>query len=417
MERDDIDMTLRSNRKSFDNCTGSRILGAFLLLSTLSCGGGEESPSSGDEPTGPAFEVALEPFAPDTITERNLRWSPYGKRLPLVEEDGGLITSLALGPDGTPAMAIRLAKSQGARYFDRLDIDLNRNGTFDTGEGLETTPSETRGRFWSSFSAVVEVPVTDPATGEAIGNPYPLSLWYVEDPYEPEAELLLRFSRRGWMEGRVTLGETDAVVLLTENAMDGVFDRADSWALASADSADDVLLSGYSRPLEEHTWLFEQAYRVHEVDISGRKMILVPFDPGITRTAEEEMNDHLKVDREAARSGKTVAFLHDFSEAEALARTEGKPLFVDFETTWCGPCKIMDEWVYTADQVVDASQGVVAVKVDGDDFPDLKNRFEVVGFPTMILLGPDGAELRRTSGYVNVVRMTDFLDPTGKKKP
>jgi thiol-disulfide isomerase/thioredoxin len=389
------------------------LISTALILSTISCGGGEEPPEVANAPVGPLFEAVLQPHAPDSVSGRNLRWSPYGKRLPLVEEGGGLITTLALGPEGTSPMAIRLAKSQGATYFDRLFIDLNRTGGFDEGEEFETTPSETRGRFWSSFSAVVNVPVTDPTTGSPTADPYPLSLWYVEDPNEPEAELILRFSRRGWMEGRVRLEGTEAIVLLTENAMDGVFDRADSWALASADSVNDVLLPEYSRSVEEHSWLFEQAYRVEEVDVSGRKVVLTPFDPGITRAAEEEMNDHLKVDQEAARSGRTVAFLHDFSEAEARARQEGKALFIDFETTWCGPCKIMDEWVYTADQVVDASTRVIAVKVDGDDHPELKERFGVSGFPTMIILDPVGEELRRLSGYVNVADMTEFMEGAG----
>jgi thiol:disulfide interchange protein len=121
------------------------------------------------------------------------------------------------------------------------------------------------------------------------------------------------------------------------------------------------------------------------------------------------MNDDLAVDRNAPRSDRVVAFLHDFEEAEAQAREEGKALFVDFETTWCGPCKIMDEWVYTADAVVDASLALVAVKVDGDERLDLKDRFGVSGFPTMILLSPEGEEIRRASGYVNVANMTSFL--------
>ena len=207
----------------------------------------------------------------------------------------------------------------------------------------------------------------------------------------------------------MTLGETESVVLVTENVLDGVFGPEDSWALASQDSAKNVLHPAYSSSMEEHNWLLDQAYRVVEVDPSGRRLLLAPFDPGITRAEEEEMNDHLKVAREAARSGRTVAFGHDYEEALASARQDGKALFIDFETTWCGPCKIMDEWVYTADVVVDASSGLIAVKVDGDERLDQKEHFGVSGFPTMILLDSEGEEIRRASGYVNVEDMATFL--------
>jgi len=104
-----------------------------------------------------------------------------------------------------------------------------------------------------------------------------------------------------------------------------------------------------------------------------------------------------------------VTFMDDYATAEATARREGKPLFIDFETTWCGPCKLMDQWVYTADSVVNAARAVVAVKVDGDDHPDLATGHGVVGYPTMILIGPDGTEMRRLSGYESVAAMTTFL--------
>lgn len=360
-----------------------------------------------------AIEVTLTAQVPDREGGRGLRWSPYGQQLPLVEADGGMETLLELGLAGTRGIGLRLMKSEGSKYYDQLLVDLNRDGSFDATEMLETEVSESRNKFWSSFDAVVGVPVTDPETGGAAVNPYPLSLWYVEDPRVPEEKPVIRFSRDGWMEGTLTLDGVDAVMLVTESAMDGIFLSDDAWALASADSATDIFNSGYSRSLEEHAWLFEAAYKVAQVDPSGRKAFVVPFDPGMTREEEIAMNDDLAVDRNAPRSGRTVAFLHDFEEAEAAARTQGKSLFVDFETTWCGPCKIMDEWVYTADGVVDAAASVVAVKVDGDERLDLKDRFGVTGFPTVILLNPEGGELGRASGYVNVADMTEFLKVGG----
>ncbi len=381
---------------------------APLPLALACCGGAENAPAAASLPEGSVI-VALEAQVPERGSDRWIMWSPYGKQLPLEEVDGGWGTKLPLGPDGTPPINLKLMKSPGARYFDQLLIDFDRDGEFGESEVLETTPTERNRRYWSSFDAVVEIPVIDPLSGETAENPYPLGFWYVEDPRVPEEEPVLRFSRHGYMEGRTVLDSAEAVVLLTENVMDGVYGTEDSWALASADSVGDVLKAGYSRPIQEHAWLFEKAYRVSDLDPSGRRMILVPFEPGITRSEEEEMNDDLRVDREAARSGRTVTFHHDFEEAERLARSEGKPLFIDFETTWCGPCKIMDEWVYTADQVVDAAVPVVSVKVDGDERLDLKERFGITGFPTLILLDAEGRELRRASGYVNVSDMTEFL--------
>lgn len=386
---------------------------AGLVISTVSCAGEGNPQGDTSSSTEPVIEVTLRPQIPERGSDRWMMWSPYGKKLPLTVVEGGMDAQLLLGPEGTQPIALRLARSAGAEHFDRLFVDFDRNGDFDEGEILETTPTERNNKFWSSFDTVVDVPVVDPLSGAPDTNPYALGFWYVEDPRAPDEEPVIRFSRHGWMEGTAEIDGVEAVVLVTESVMDGVYASDDSWALASADSAGDILKPAYAESLGEHAWLFERAYRVREVDPSGRRVTLAPFDPGITRGEEEEMNDHLKVDREADRTGGTVAFLHDFAEAEALARQEGKPLFIDFETTWCGPCKIMDEWVYTADPVVDASHGVIAVKIDGDEHPELKEQFGVSGFPTMIILDPEGEELRRVSGYVNVANMTEFLGGTG----
>ena len=42
-----------------------------------------------------------------------------------------------------------------------------------------------------------------------------------------------------------------------------------------------------------------------------------------------------------------------WKQAIAKAKTENKPLFVDFYTDWCGPCKKMDKEVFTDAKVAE----------------------------------------------------------------
>ena len=75
-------------------------------------------------------------------------------------------------------------------------------------------------------------------------------------------------------------------------------------------------------------------------------------------------------------------------EALTLAEKEKKMVFVDFYTTWCGPCKMMSSEVFTREQVgayfnrefvnlkVDAEKGEgveLAKKYGGDESPAFVN--------------------------------------------
>ena len=76
----------------------------------------------------------------------------------------------------------------------------------------------------------------------------------------------------------------------------------------------------------------------------------------------------------------------------------------------------MDRWVYTAEMVVSAAAGIIAVKVDGDEHRDLVRRFAVTAYPTMILLSASGVEIRRARGYRGVDAMAKFFAPPEDEK-
>ena len=162
----------------------------------------------------------------------SLRWSPKGAKVALTKPERALTGSFALGPRGSAPIAVKLEKTANAAHFDVLWIDVDRDGKFGEAEKLTTQPSETRGKWWSSFEAELKVAIPAEGDAKASARAYPVSLWFVEDPLEPEAEPALRRSRRGWHEGVVEIGGKPAFVLVTEMEMDGVFDQRDSWMLA-----------------------------------------------------------------------------------------------------------------------------------------------------------------------------------------
>jgi len=86
--------------------------------------------------------------------------------------------------------------------------------------------------------------------------------------------------------------------------------------------------------------------------------------------------------------------------ALAAAEKEGKVVLVDVFTTWCGPCKRLDETTWRDEKVrAFLEQRTVPLKVDAEKERELAARFHVQGFPTIVLVKPDGAELGRLVGY------------------
>jgi len=360
-----------------------------------------------------SFEVRLAPNKYDG--RHRLNWSPYGKRHKLVQAGDALETEIRLGPEGLKPISARLEKSDNSKDYDILKVDGNRNGSFEEAEVLKTTPRVTRGSMWSSFKTVVDLPVTDPWTGNAVISPYSMSLWYVEDPNRPSREKVLRFSRGWWLEGNVKLGDADCLIIVSEREMDGIIDEKDRWSLAPAADPAPAYKSANAQSITKYGWLGEQAYRITQIHPSGRKLIIEPCDPGITIAEDLIRRDRYSADRNVPRSGKTVTFLQDFEKAQALAREQNKPLFIHFTATWCGPCKMMEQLVYSADAVVKAAQNVVALKVDSDEQPELKTRLKAGGLPGMILLSPEGVELKKAGGYMGVKEMTAFLNSNPPK--
>jgi len=106
----------------------------------------------------------------------------------------------------------------------------------------------------------------------------------------------------------------------------------------------------------------------------------------------------------------------NYEKALEAAKKEKKLVMLDFTTTWCGWCKVLDRETFSNDKVQVFLKGkTVAIKVDGDKEKDLVKKYKVEGYPTLVFLGNDGKEVGRIVGYKPPDKfMKDVESFTGK---
>jgi thiol:disulfide interchange protein len=133
------------------------------------------------------------------------------------------------------------------------------------------------------------------------------------------------------------------------------------------------------------------------------------------------------MDREKKAEAVGLVRWQPQTEAQAVARSAGKPVLYDFTAAWCGPCHRLDAEAWGDPQIASmVNQSYLPARVvdrereDGKNPPaieELEQRYSVNAFPTLVVAAPDGRLIAKLQGYGGREKVLQFLQDSSRKTP
>ncbi|MEI7811927.1 MAG: cytochrome c biogenesis protein CcdA [Ignavibacteria bacterium] len=104
-----------------------------------------------------------------------------------------------------------------------------------------------------------------------------------------------------------------------------------------------------------------------------------------------------------------------FSEQSYVASLRSnQPMIIDFYADWCIPCKELDGITFSDRRIINESGRFSTYKVDmtkslSETTEKMRNKFKILGMPTVLIINSKGKEVHRITGFVDAERFYQIM--------
>jgi thiol:disulfide interchange protein DsbD len=90
---------------------------------------------------------------------------------------------------------------------------------------------------------------------------------------------------------------------------------------------------------------------------------------------------------------------------DSISEISNSGVIIDFYADWCIPCKELDALTFSDPEVIKVSEEFETYKADltetlSPEVEQLREKYEIVGVPTVLILNLKGEEVERITGFV-----------------
>ena len=133
-------------------------------------------------------------------------------------------------------------------------------------------------------------------------------------------------------------------------------------------------------------------------------------DENTVRTAQETTGNEKKAIPSLSNG---ISFEKvNLEKAKKQAKKEGKLIFIDCYTSWCGPCKRMAATTFKDEEVGKLfNQSFINLKIDivkDEDGASVARRYGIRAYPTLLMINSDGELIKQTLGFQTKDKLIAF---------